>query len=414
MAYLPYGHRASLCECVGGKIYQRMICSVHSESDYKSKTIWIEQLNKCDRGLWEQFVCRHPHATFAHLPGVSEAFEKAYGLSTVALGAFRAKNRNSGELPDRSEQGPHLVGLLPMVHIKQLFGGSEWVSMPFLDTGGIIAEDQDAGEMLVREALRIASSGKAQKLEFRQNVDGWFRFEDKGADQASRGNSGDIEGYYRNTLRHKVRMVLELPDSAEILMQTFKSKLRSQIRKPIRDGLTVRTGGLELLDHFYEIFSANMRDLGSPVHSKAFFRAVVQSLPQMAHIFVVYRQSTPLAAGIVIGFGDWLFHPWASSLKTYNHLNANMLLYWRMLEFGCRQRFKRFDFGRSTPDEGTFKFKAQWGAVPHSLEWSIFSTSIPEPVEEKKKYAVAINCWRKLPVGLTRWLGPKIRKHISL
>jgi serine/alanine adding enzyme len=390
---------------------------VHNESGIKPRTTWIEQLKRSDRGLWEQFVRRHPHATFAHLPGVSEAFENAYGLSTVALGAFRAENGNSGGLPERSEQGRTLVGLLPMVHVKQLLRGSEWVSMPFLDTGGIIAEDQDAGEKLVREALRLASSGKVQKLEFRQTGHGWLPFENKGADRADRENEGIIDGYYRNTLRHKVRMILELPDSDEILMQSFKSKLRSQIRKPMRDGLTVRTGGLELLDHFYDIFCANMRDIGSPVHSKTFFRAVIQSLPQMAHIFVVNRKNIPLAAGIVIGFGDWLFHPWASSLRTYRHLNANMLLYWRMLEFGCRQRFKRFDFGRSTPGEGTFKFKAQWGAVPQPLEWSVFSRQPDftfEPVEEKKKYAMAISCWRKLPVGLTRWLGPKIRKHISL
>jgi len=379
--------------------------------------LWVEQLKQSDHALWEQFVRRHSRATFAHLPGISEAFEKAYGLKTVTLAAFCSRSAGNNEAPGTSEQRRTLVGLLPMVHIKPLLWGNEWVSMPFLDTGGVLAEDCETAEELVRQALRIAALERVRKLEFRQPGNGSCQTAEAVAHRPAQENADVVEGYRKNVLRRKVRLVLELPDSPDTLMQSFKSKLRSQIQKPMRDGLTVAAGGLELLDHFYEILCLNMKELGSPVHSKEFFQSILRALPETTHIFVAYQKSTPLAAGLAIGFGDCLYNPWASSIKTYRKLNPNMLLYWHMLEFGCRRNFKFFDFGRSTPQEGTYKFKVQWGAVPQPLEWSVYTlgTSFSsEPREEKSRYATAIYCWKKLPVGLTKWLGPKIRKHISL
>lgn len=372
---------------------------------------WAQQLSSSDRSAWEAFVHRHRHATFAHLPGLSEAFTNAYGLPAITLGAFRTGNEGNRRAGMTATEQPKLVGLLPMVRVRPLPFGSELVSMPFLDTGGVLAQDRKAGETLVNEALRICTAEKIQRLEFRQAHDQWPR------SGTAPIHAAEKDGYNINVQRWKVRMVLELPDSADTLMAGFKAKLRSQIRKPLRDGLIVKTGRLELLDHFYEIFCLNMRDLGSPVHSKAFFQAILESLPASAHILIAYLEETPLAAGFVVGFGEWLYNPWASAHKAYKKLNANMLLYWHMLEFGCRRGFKYFDFGRSTPDEGTYKFKAQWGAVAQPLAWSVFSRrALPAdgPVGEKGKYALAINCWKKFPLGLTRFLGPKIRKHISL
>ena len=46
-------------------------------------------------------------------------------------------------------------------------------------------------------------------------------------------------------------------------------------RKPIKEGLTSKTGGAELLDDFYRVFLVNMRDLGSPVHSLKLMRQVL-------------------------------------------------------------------------------------------------------------------------------------------
>jgi len=212
-------------------------------------------------------------------------------------------------------------------------------------------------------------------------------------------------------------MLLTLPKSSETLMKSFKSKLRSQVKKPIKEGLKSKVGGLELLDDFYKVFSINMRDLGSPLHSRKLIKHVLEEFSEKARIVLVYKDSEPLACSIIVGFNDTLENPWASALRQYNRLSPNMLLYWTMLEYACENRYKYFDFGRSTPDEGTYRFKEQWGAKPEPFHWHFISLNgqpINEDTSEKSKFDKAIQYWQKLPVPVTKILGPMIRKHIGL
>ena len=145
-------------------------------------------------------------------------------------------------------------------------------------------------------------------------------------------------------------MILDLPESSEALWSSFKSKLRSQIRKPRKEGLTFRMGSSELIDSFYQVFSRNMKDLGSPVHAKKWFQAVLDYFGERAHVGIVYREDLPMASGIVLDCRQTVSIPWASTLREYNSLSPNMLLYWGFLEYACSSGFKTFDFGRSTPD----------------------------------------------------------------
>jgi hypothetical protein len=95
-----------------------------------------------------------------------------------------------------------------------------------------------------------------------------------------------------------------------------------------------------------------------------------------------------------------------------------MLLYWTMLEFACNNGFRFFDFGRSSPDGGTYRFKAQWGAAPVPLNWGYISLSAdksPAPVTaQRNRLDRFTRYWKRLPVGLTSVLGPVIRRQISL
>lgn len=219
------------------------------------------------------------------------------------------------------------------------------------------------------------------------------------------------------TKSHKIRMLLDLPDSSKTLMTSLKSKLRSQIRKPIKEGLYTKIGGLELLENFYKIFSINMRDLGSPVHSKELIRNVLDEFLGHAKIVMVYRNNQPMACSLIIDFKGTLENPWASALRKYSRFSPNMLLYWGMLEYACNNGLTRFDFGRSTLGEGTYKFKEQWGARPTALHWHYISLDghqTNEETSERSKFESAIKYWQKLPVPITRIIGPMIRKHIGL
>ena len=213
-------------------------------------------------------------------------------------------------------------------------------------------------------------------------------------------------------------MVLELPGDSGLLMAGLKAKLRSQVKKPVRDGLSVRIGGAELVNEFYRIFAVNMRDLGSPVHSKKWILAVIEHFDERARIGVVYTpEGLAAAAGVILLHPGTVSIPWASSLHRFNYLNPNMLLYWSFLSFAADGGFSRFDFGRSTPAEGTYRFKEQWGAEPFPLYWEDRMHNHGENATGfvsgvGRKTAAAI--WSRLPLSATNALGPIFRRHISL
>jgi len=277
--------------------------------------------------------------------------------------------------------------------------------------GGILADDIEMEKALLSEAAKIANKLKANNIELRHTQPFTWKIE-----ESSQSGLSCLK-IHTATKSHKVRMLLELPDSSEVLMKSFKSKLRSQIKKPLKEGLKTKIGGLELLDDFYNVFSINMRDLGSPVHYKKIVKHVLGEFPEKSRIVMIYKDDEPLACSIIVGFRDTLENPWASALRQYSRLSPNMLLYWSMLEYASDNGFKYFDFGRSSPDEGTYKFKQQWGAKPTPLHWHYISLNnqpINEDTSEKSKFEKTIQYWKKLPVPVTRVIGPRIRKYIGL
>lgn len=356
-----------------------------------------------------------------------QIINNAYGHQTYYLRATREGaqikiEKTSGANDHAKGYGGNsdrdkIAGGVSLTNLKSFVFGNDLISMPFLDWGGIWADEPDVEKSLLKEALSLAQRLKARSIQIRQTTPLLSLPEFDGI-KPNPIDAGWLSamGYAVHKRVDKARMLLDLPDSSETLMGRFKSKLRTQIRKPSKEGLVSKIGGLELLDDFYKVFSINMRDLGSPVHSKRLLRCVLEGFQESSNICMVYYKERPLACGIIIGFRDVLYNPWASSLRKYGRLSPNMLLYWTMLQYACDSGYKYFDFGRSSIEENTYKFKEQWGARPQVLHWYyINQNNMPREMNsEKSKFSLAIRIWQKLPVSLTQILGPPIRKHIGL
>jgi FemAB-related protein (PEP-CTERM system-associated) len=217
-------------------------------------------------------------------------------------------------------------------------------------------------------------------------------------------------------VQDKVNLVLELPGDPAILWRELNAKVRNQVRKAERSGLSVEFGGAEKLGEFYDIFAVNMRDLGSPVHAQGFFRAVFEAFGDKARVALVRKGAVPVGGLVALAFKDTLVVPWASSLREYFPMCANVLLYWETIRLACEEGFRRFDFGRSSRNSGTYRFKRQWGALEEPLYWY----TIPIARSNYKRWssvdhrgASLVRLWKRLPVGFTRWLGPYVRKYLT-
>jgi serine/alanine adding enzyme len=334
-----------------------------------------------DGERWDAYVMDSKTSSSYHLIAWKNVIERSFGKKAFYI-------------LSEGENGS-INGILPIVHMKSLVFGNFMVSLPYFNYGGICADHQEIGDQLLKEAINIARKQNVDHIELRHThpID---------------------NGLPVKTT--KVCMELKLPQKAEELWNGFSSKLRSQIRRPTKAGMYAKIGREEELDSFYLVFSMNMRDLGTPVYSKEFFKNILREFPKTTWVCTVYTQEEqPVASGFLIGFKERLEIPWASSLRDFNHLSPNMLLYWFSLQFACENRYQVFDFGRSTQGEGTWKFKEQWGAKPIQLYWQYWlkkGKTMPELNPKNPKYQASIRIWKRLPVTLTKIIGPSIVKNL--
>ena len=343
-----------------------------------------------DKLVWDAFVSQREDASPYHRFAWREAVEKSYGHQGHYLMA---------------EESGQIIGVLPLVFMRCPLLYSKVVSLPFCDVGGALAVREDAVQRLNEEALSIAKRLGAGSLEMRCRA--------------------EITALRRTDLRSttrtdKVSMILPLPGSSASLWEGFKSKLRSQVRKAEKNNLTFSWGDKNDRVNFYDVFSKNMRELGSPVHSRRWIDAVLDGFGQQAHMGLVYHANKPVGAGIILCQGRAVSIPWASTLREYNQFSPNMLLYWNFLQFAADTGYNQFDFGRSTIGEGTYKFKAQWGAEPQTLHWHTVQLSHPPVVKEAEATLSdgsrerLASLWAMLPLWIANFLGPLLRRHISL
>jgi FemAB-related protein (PEP-CTERM system-associated) len=210
-------------------------------------------------------------------------------------------------------------------------------------------------------------------------------------------------------------MVLRLPKSEQALNKQLRSKLRSQIRRPDREQLEILWGGSDLIPDFYRVFAPGMHELGTPVYPRRFFEIAYEALQDVASILVVRAHGEVHAAAMLVRHGNTLEVPWAAATAAGKRLSINMRMYWEMMRFAIHAGIETFDFGRSTADSGTYRFKAQWGAEPTQLHWHYWLPAgrpIPKLNQSNPKYARAAAAWRRLPLWFANFLGPHIARNL--
>jgi FemAB-related protein (PEP-CTERM system-associated) len=347
-----------------------------------------------DTDAWDRYVLQSGASKYTHLFNWSRVIKDAYGHKPVYLAAVRpAQDRNRG-------RNPEISGILPLFRFKTLTNSSRLVSVPFFDTAGILAREGSTRDFLFKSGLGI--------LIKKPGISGVV------LRQADMLDIPDLT--LLNCAPHifsgKVGLSLSILGSEWEMMQAFKSKLRSQIKKSETCGLTWKIGKAGLIDPFYAVFSRNMRDLGSPVHSKKFFKTIFNYFNPHAFICVVFHKSRPVAAAFMFRFKKTLVNPWASSIREFRFLNANLYLYWQMIRFSCHLKVEIFDMGRSSKNVPTFRFKKQFCPDEHPIYW--YAWSFPEKARFQPEETLTLPGWKKLPLGMANLMGPHIRKRISL
>ncbi|MCK4386144.1 MAG: GNAT family N-acetyltransferase [candidate division Zixibacteria bacterium] len=386
---------------------------IHYTDDYKKR--------------WNDFVMNSPEGSIYHLSGWRDVIEKSYSHKSYYLLA---------------EDDGKLKGILPLFLVKSQIFGNSLVSLPFVDLAGLCSEgnliqkqeislhtphpNPPKGEELPRFPPPLMGGGKGEG-DYVNLFDSFAKVEMALLEEACKIASDEgvdyLELRQRNacnlnlkTKTDKVTLSLNLDDDPQKLWKKLPPERRNRIRKTEKLGLSTEFAGKEALDSFYRIFAVNMRDLGSPVHSRSFFKNILEEFPKNSQLILVKHDQNYIGAALGLFFKDTFTIPWVSSLRKYFSLYPNNSLYWEAMKFACSGGLKIFDFGRSSVGSGTFTFKVRWGAKPQPLYWQyqLFKKKkLPGLSADNPKYGTAIKLWKCLPVPITKLIGPKIRKYIT-
>ena len=339
----------------------------------------IKTVEFSDTDVWDNYVLTHPQGTIFHLAAWKKVIETSFGHKSHYVMASR-QNR--------------ICGVLPVFEIKSLLFGHYFVSVPFAEIGGVLAETLDIEQALIQHATAITDARSAQYLELR--------------------NRKEIPGLKTKSLYYNFRKAIS-PDHDENL-KSIPRKSRAMVRNAIKKDLISETGH-HLLPDFYNILALNYHRLGTPIFPKKFFKNFLKEFETDADILVVKTKEGQLAAAVLFFiFKDQMVPYYAGSDFTFRHLGPNDFMYWELMKHAVEKNCRIFDFGRSKQDTGSFKFKCHWGFEPEPLAYQYHlakAKDIPNLSPANPKYQRKIEVWRKMPHIITRLIGPLIARNLA-
>jgi FemAB-related protein (PEP-CTERM system-associated) len=341
--------------------------------------IAVERCTMADRDDWNAFLSRSERGTFYHLFDWRDINSKSFGHTSPYLLARRERA---------------IVGVLPLTLIESRLFGRILCSMPFVNFGGPCSPAPAVRAALAQSAVTLADELGVDHLELRCTDE-----LDAGLPVSTR----------------KVSMTLDLAPDPQTLWNAFTSKHRNNIRRAEKNGLTVKSGGLDLLPPFYDVMQQSWHSLGTPLYALSYFENILKALPEHTRIFVCHRGDEPVGVAFNGYFEGTVEGMWAGGTPLSRPLQANYVLYWEMIRDACTHGFRSFHLGRSTTESGSEDFKRKWNAQSQQLYWYFHvpgGGAMPAVNVDNPKYKLAIAAWQRMPPWVIRMLGPRLAPSI--
>jgi len=343
-----------------------------------SHGIMVKALTPQYQAQWDEFVEACPEATFFHRAGWQQVIEQAFGHCTYYLFA---------------ECNGRIAGVLPLGHIRSRLFGNALISTPFCVYGGIATQESDVFSVLESAACSLAERLKVDYLEMRNRESrhaGW--------------PTKDLYVTFRKPID---------PDPDKNL-QAIPRKQRAMVRKGIKAGLKAEFDNS--IDHFYEAYSQSVRSLGTPVFSRGYFELLQNVFGNSCDILTVTRGDALVSSVMNFYFRDEVLPYYGGGTPLAREMKGNDFMYWELMRQSCERGLRIFDYGRSKQGTGSWRFKKNWGFEPVQLHYEyhlVKSRKMPDISPVNPKYRLFINAWKRMPLAVTRMIGPLIARNLG-
>ncbi|MDT8383046.1 MAG: FemAB family PEP-CTERM system-associated protein [Gammaproteobacteria bacterium] len=343
-----------------------------------TSALTVRELASSDKTRWDDFVQACPEATFFHRAGWQRVMEEVFGHRSWFLYAERDGN---------------IEGVLPLAQINSRLFGNSLMSLPFCVYGGVAANSAEAMQCLTQAAQRKAESLNVDALEMRNQKSRYPEWPHK-----------DLYVTFRKGID---------PDP-EVNMNNIPRKQRAMVRKGIQAGLQGTWD--DEVDRFYDAYSQSVHALGTPVFSRRLFTTLRDEFGDDCRILTITKEGRTVASVMNFYFRNEVLPYYGGGTAEARALKGNDFMYWELMRRSAEQGIEIFDFGRSKNGAGSYSFKKNWGFEPEPLHYEyhlVKTREIPEVNPNNPKYQMFIKLWRKMPLGMTQWLGPHIVRNLG-
>jgi FemAB-related protein (PEP-CTERM system-associated) len=329
-----------------------------------------------DTGRWIDYVAERASATLFHDHRWLEAVEEAYGYRGRHLVA---------------ERDGRIVGVLPLILVASPLLGRSLISTAFGVGGGILADDDDAIIALGREARAMGERLSVNYVELRGGPspgDDWIE------------QTGRYESFEK-----------EMPATADKIRDWLPRNRRAEVKKSLRiDEANEDSFRLDqTVDDFYAVYSAALRNLGTPVMPKKFIRTLKEKFGDDADIALVERNGEPVAGLFSFWRRDRVMPYYIGGGEVGRNMRAYDYLYYSLMRRAVARGIRLFDFGRSKVGSTHSQTKTYWGFEAQPLTYHVAlirAKALPNVNPNNPKFARIVELWKRLPLPVANLLGP--------
>ncbi|MBY0338172.1 MAG: FemAB family PEP-CTERM system-associated protein [Acetobacteraceae bacterium] len=346
-------------------------------------SIRIRELDGASEPAWDRFVRATPAATFFHLSPWSRVIREAFGHATHYCYA---------------ERDGAILGVLPLARMKTALFGDVLASTPFCVYGGSVAVEAEAARALEAHALSLQKRLGVPVLEFR------------------RDDAPDEGWEERPSLYFTFRKPIVITgDDTKDMERNIPRKQRAEVRKALKRGLHASTN--TDVDTLHAVYAESVRNLGSPVFPKRYFRLLLEAFGGEADVTTVWHEGRAVSSVLSFHFRDQVLPYYGGGTREARGTSANELMYWEVMRrAGGERGAALFDFGRSKEGTGAFDYKKNWGFAPQPLHYCYRlaeGARIPDNNPNNPKYRLFIAAWKRLPVPVANLLGPPLVRGLG-
>lgn len=337
----------------------------------------VRNLSNDERAAWDAYVEAHPCGTLFHRSAWKQAVERTFGHQAH----YRYLERDG-----------RIAGILPLFLVPTLKGRA-LVSVPYGVYGGIVADDAGVERDLLAAARALATQHRVKYVELRHH----------------HANGFDLP---ENDLY--VTFERALPATPEECLGLVPRKSRASVRNG-RNKFGVRSEFTEDWTQMYDLYALNVRRLGSPTIPFRFLIHLREAFGDRVDVQNTLFEDRVVSSVLTFYDKDTVVPYYSGSDQSYFFTQCSNVMYCDLMEEGVRRGYKRFDFGRSRRGAGPYDFKVNMGFEPRALHYQYVLhglKELPRINPSNPKFALPRRIWSRLPLGVTKVVGPQLLKYI--